>query len=524
MGRNKIAQDSALLQVKNTLRTILERFFTIDLRALAFFRISLALLTLAQLINRSIVLKTFYTDQGLFPRALAVSLSRPGDWSIYFLTGNPPFTALLFIIAAFFALLLLVGYRTWLATLVSYLFIVSLQTRNPVIPNGGDYLLRLLVFWSLFLPLGACFSLDSILNPSSEKKLRQITSMGTAAFLLQVFFVYFFTVLSKLGSEVWLRGNAAYDALTLEHYGKPLAGIIAHAFPPYFYKFLTYLIIEIEFIGLILLFFPFFTDACRLAAIALLAMLQLGFGLCLEVNLFPWVAVTATLPFLPGKFCDDLFHGDKIATNEWHSNLRLRFKRTLNPPHGSLVLKASPLNNLLAGFFLIYIFFSNLEGLTYKSPIYRTVFSNSMIPGQFRWFGNLLALDQFWDMFIPPGKVTYWFVAPGKLKDGSSVDLLRDGRPVRWEKPKVFFKNEPWRAYLMNLGGARKDALSPYVGPYFCREWNKKHRGEKHLQELEVFIMSQENLPNHQVGQRHYASLLHYVCPADGMNNTAKST
>ena len=494
MDRDKITQGSTLLKAKNTVQIISEKLFTIDLRALAFFRISLALLILAQLTDRSTVIGTFYTDQGLFPRALAVSLSRPWDWSIYFLTGTFACTVILFMIAAFSALLLLVGYRTWLATLVSYIFIVSLQTRNTVIPNGGDYFLRLLVFWSLFLPLGACFSIDSVLRPPSEKMPRRITSMGAAALLLQVFFVYFFTALSKLGSEVWLNGNAAYDALTLEHYGRPLAGIISHAFPAYFYKFLTYSIIGIEFIGSILLFFPFFTDAARLAAMVILAMLQAGFGLCLEVNLFPWVAVAATLPFLPAKFCDGL---SRVS------------------PSRSLVFKTSLLNNILARFFLIYIFLSNLEGLTYKSLTYRAILSNSMIPGQFRWLGNLLALDQYWDMFMPPGKTTYWLVAAGKLKDGSSVDVLRDGAPVRWEKPKTFFKNEPWRAYSMNLAGARKEALSPYVGPYFCREWNQKHRGGERLQALEVFIMSQENLPNHQVGTQYYASILKYNCPND---------
>jgi hypothetical protein len=471
--------------------------FEIDLRALALFRVSLALLILAQLTDRAFELKTFYTDEGLFPKALAMSLVQPWNWSIYFVNDSAGFTTFLFLTAGAFALLLLLGYQSRLAAFVSYFFIVSLEIRNTVIPNGGDYLLRLLTFWSVFLPLGARYSLDSRRNPSSYPP-ECLASAAAAGLLLQGFFVYFFTVLSKLDSSVWLNGEAVYDALRLEHYGRPLSHILLSVLPHETYKPITYAIMGMELGGSLLLFSPIRTASLRLFAIVLLALLQLGFALCLEVNFFPWAAITATLPFLPGKYLDKL------------ERLLPAWNRPAGPR--APLMKQSLAVNALAGFCLLYIFISNLEGLTYKSPFYRSRLPHRIIPAELRWIGESLKLEQFWDMFMPPGKVTYWFVASGRLKDGTQADLLRSGAPIRWEKPTTFFKNEPWRAYLMHLGGARKAVLSPYVGPYFCREWNKKNSAGKRLEDLEVFLMSQENLPPPQKSTQYYASLLKYKC------------
>jgi hypothetical protein len=69
----------------------------------------------------------------------------------------------LFAIAALVAIALLVGYRTRLATVLLAL-LASLQARNPTLIQGGDNLLLLLLFWGMFLPLGARFAIDAALD------------------------------------------------------------------------------------------------------------------------------------------------------------------------------------------------------------------------------------------------------------------------------------------------------------------------------------------------------------------------
>ena len=68
------------------------------------------------------------------------------------LVNSLTFAALLFLVAAAGAGALLLSYRTRLATLLSWVLLVSVQNRNPLLGQGGDDLLRMLLFWGLFLP------------------------------------------------------------------------------------------------------------------------------------------------------------------------------------------------------------------------------------------------------------------------------------------------------------------------------------------------------------------------------------
>jgi hypothetical protein len=46
------------------------------------------------------------------------------------------------------------------STLLASVLLVSLDNRNPLILNAVDSYFRMLLFWSLFLPLGARFSVN----------------------------------------------------------------------------------------------------------------------------------------------------------------------------------------------------------------------------------------------------------------------------------------------------------------------------------------------------------------------------
>ncbi len=70
------------------------------------------------------------------------------------------FQALLFVVAAVAAVALLVGYRTWVASVVVWILLLSIQHRNPLVLGSGDDLLRMLLFWGMSLPLGAVWSVD----------------------------------------------------------------------------------------------------------------------------------------------------------------------------------------------------------------------------------------------------------------------------------------------------------------------------------------------------------------------------
>ena len=146
-------------------RGAVTRRFRIDTWTLAFFRICLGTLLLADLLFRARNLVVFYTDRGVLSiEALAELYPGYQFLSVHALSGAIWFQILLFLLAAIAAIAVLVGYRTRLATALSLVMLVSLQARNPMVLNAGDPLLRRLLFWSVFLPLGASWSVDARLT------------------------------------------------------------------------------------------------------------------------------------------------------------------------------------------------------------------------------------------------------------------------------------------------------------------------------------------------------------------------
>jgi len=118
----------------------------VDGRALGALRIALGLLLLADLVLRARFLGAFYTDAGVFPRALLVErYPTISTFSLHALSGGLWWQVALFVGAGLAALSLLVGYRTRLATVASLLLLVSLHARNPLVLNAGDSLLRRLL-------------------------------------------------------------------------------------------------------------------------------------------------------------------------------------------------------------------------------------------------------------------------------------------------------------------------------------------------------------------------------------------
>ena len=135
--------------------------FAIDPRSLALFRIAMGLLLLADLAIRATDLNAMYTDDGMFSRAeICRRATTIWNWSFHFASGSWGFQATLFGLAAGLALALVVGFETRLATVGSWLMLLSLHHRVPPILSGAEILLRMLLFWAMFLPLGRVWSVD----------------------------------------------------------------------------------------------------------------------------------------------------------------------------------------------------------------------------------------------------------------------------------------------------------------------------------------------------------------------------
>src|SRR5256885_6685590 len=213
------------LSSTETSSSYLRDIYSLDLRSLALFRIALGVMILIDLFMRSLDLNAFYTDWGVLPRgALLDKFANPFRFSLHLISGVPGFEIALFIIAAGFAIALILGVRTRLVTIVSWFLLVSLQMRNPVILQGGDVYFRLLTFWAIFLPLGALYSVDSALNTSQNPpKQYRFLSFADAPLLLTTAIVYSFAVAMKSGTELLPYYITVYYADSIAHRSTPRA-------------------------------------------------------------------------------------------------------------------------------------------------------------------------------------------------------------------------------------------------------------------------------------------------------------
>ncbi len=270
---------------------------------MALVRVCLALLILADLAIRFGMIDAFYGERGVLPRAAA--LKHTGSWrfSLHLLNGHIQYQVLLFVITGLAGLALLVGYRTRLATIVCWVLLVSLDNRNRLLVHAGNVLLVVLLFWSMFLPLGSRFSLDAALKSGARPKENHYLSVATAAFLLQAVYVYVFGAIIKTDSASWIPdGDGIYYALSMDRLVLPF-GIWLATWPTVL-KMLSYFVWSIELLAPVLMFFPWFNTPIRLVTLTLLIAMHIGFYLCLKIGLFPFVSITSLLAFTPGSVWD----------------------------------------------------------------------------------------------------------------------------------------------------------------------------------------------------------------------------
>ncbi len=176
--------------------------FGIDLRTLALFRVFAGLVILADLFNRALYLRSFYTDFGILPRAAYYEIGgAAAPLTFHAVGGSTLAQALLFAAAALLAIALVFGFFTRTVTVLSWLFLLSLENRNPYVVSASDHLQRMLLFWGMLLPLGARFSIDRSIRPHGYPGANAHCSISSAALLLQTALLYLFTALLKTAPD-----------------------------------------------------------------------------------------------------------------------------------------------------------------------------------------------------------------------------------------------------------------------------------------------------------------------------------
>jgi Vitamin K-dependent gamma-carboxylase len=266
-------------------RRVCELYLSLDPRSLGLVRIYLGCLLLADLLRRLPHLRTFYSNEGPLPNH--VLLWRPVaeyQFSLFFLASQPGEALLLFALSGLCFALFALGFRTRLMHALSLVAICSLHNRLALLEDGSEVTTRLLTFWTLFLPMGARFSLDALRSPR-EPETRPAISLAVPAILLQIALLYTFNVLHKSG-ETWRSGSAVHYVLQQDRVITWLGWKLRPFVSELGSQLMTYSAVVTEALLPLLILSPIGTKLTRRVAIVLAIGLHLGFAALLNLGMF----------------------------------------------------------------------------------------------------------------------------------------------------------------------------------------------------------------------------------------------
>lgn len=478
-------------------------FFGIDPRGLAVLRIGLGGVLLVDLAMRTGQFRALYTDAGVFPRAFLDPWMRETVVPLHQMGGSFAWQAGLFGIALAFALLLLLGRFTRVASVASWALVVSIQSRQPAVVNFGDDILRMALFWAMFLPLGARWSLDALRRPPPADPRAPLCSVATAAYLLQIAFIYFFTAMLKSGPDWRETGLALYYALHMDAWVTPV-GVWLREYVT-LTRILTFATFLLEAAGPFLLFAP--VAWLRGLTVAGFLGLHLGIAASYTLGIFPWVDLVVLLPFLPAGVWD--------RVERWLPAGPAPPAAAAAP--AAVLRVAGRVSHGVVAALLLYVFLHNVEGLR---PI--------GVPSWITKAGHWLRINQRWAMFTPDApRHDGWWVMPGTLVDGRVVDLSLHGPELSWDKPaRISAHNRPfrWAIYHAQMSDKKTNAvLRTRWAEWRCGEWNRTHLPAERLRKIEMWYMFEETLPIGQ-GERIEKRFMHaQLCPGEPAPDGARA-
>jgi len=470
--------------------------FAIDPRSLAVFRIGIGLVLLYDLVDRMFDFEAMVLDGGILSVADA-QMHDSSAWSLYFLSSADWFQMLLFGLTVVSCVMVLVGCFTRLATVCTWILVVSLQARMPLILNSGDAWLRMMLFWAMFLPLGRVWSIDAKRagRRLAEAVRSPVFSIASAAVLVQIAVIYFFAGLAKWNDD-WLSGNAMYYVFDQLIFLRPLGKQLLDY--PLILRILCYSTLAFEIATPLLLFVPFGTKYLRIGLVLLVYAFHLGIELTLNVGHFSYIAFASWTLFLPA-----LFWNSSLLAKVLPRQKRKKTKAKSGEASAATTMPVRLAKWSVAVFCAVCLVFTlawNVSWIIGEKAGQGLRDTTEVI-------ATTTKLSQRWKMFGKPFSIDPWYVYRARLKDGSIVDLVRNGDPPSDQRPTTTtpaFWNHRWKklhhqmamerirdpkrqndpGYHQHL--KRIDRFTRQVAEYFCRKWNEEHGDDKQVVKLDV--------------------------------------
>lgn len=290
---------------KSLARRFRELYCAIDPRTLGFFRIVHGTLMAADLVRHWTHARRYYSNDGVLTNHF--HLFRPSgsyNFSIFhaFSTLNEVHVA--FACALMVHLLYLVGYKTRLFAVLSFIVVTSMDNRLVMVENGGYVVVNLLAGWAMFMPTGSRFSIDALLRSFRDgrevtladlreplrRETQPFNSLVVAVATINVAVIYLLNAVSKNG-PIWRRGEAVHYVLHLDRMVTGLAVFFREHLPQFAYRPLAWSVLAVESLLWIWILYPKGRRITRTCAILSMWALHATFGVMMRLGPFSWFMI-----------------------------------------------------------------------------------------------------------------------------------------------------------------------------------------------------------------------------------------
>ncbi len=263
----------------------------LDLRPLGLFRITFGFIVTVATADIGGILYPIISDAGVMPRsALLGGIARGNRFCLFDVAGPYWVTVVLWLLAVACCLAFTVGWHSRIASILTFLFVCGIHERNLLAFDGADNVIRCLLFWAMFMPTGARYSVDAVLRAAKGKEtITHAPALAMRLGQIQIAWVYLNSFMHKWGGgSQWHDGTALHYALGLGHlFTRDLGQWLFDK--PWFYLPGTYFTDVMEASFLFLVFFPFFQPKLKGLAIAMGVALHAGIWATMNVGNFSYL-------------------------------------------------------------------------------------------------------------------------------------------------------------------------------------------------------------------------------------------
>lgn len=433
-------------------------WLAIDPRALAAYRLAMGTLVMLEVLRRAPVAMLFFSREGI---VAAPAADVRHTFTLLEWLDRTPYTEGFFVFAFVCALLFTLGWHTRVFHLLTWLCVISWNSDRFPTANTGGLVMQLTLMWTLFLPLGRCWSLDA--RGSGGNRTEPVWGLAVLAIWLQLATIYAFNTIEKWG-PIWMNGEAIHYLLQLDTHVTWLGAAIRDGFPMWLGEAMTYGALLIEMSAPVLILSPLRPTALRRTAAVLLVSLHIGIAMLGHVGIFSAVMLaTFTLLLWPVP------HGDR-------------------PRWGRPRLA-------LDGFIAFLIVVNTFQAL--KSHDTTRQFAKALdveipAPELFRDIVYFGGMTQRWRLFAPNVPAGEGRLVLSALTDqGKRVDPLTD-RPPDFGPARfgVHVGNDQfWRKYTNRVAGDATGRQAEHLGRWLLANHRTPPPDERRLSEVEVWYV-----------------------------------